>query len=353
MKIIINDKKHNVSDKQFIGAGAEGTIYKLDDKNCLKHYPKENRTAQNRINKIISLCSKVNEFENIEEFKHIAFPNYIAYEEDDQNEICGFSMKLIPKADEIIAFCFDPGTNKFLVDNFAFKDAETLIFKLFELLKLLHSENIIIGDIQPENIMVDLATFEPYIIDFDSVKFGEFECSTIGMDEYICPKVQALGKGFDNRVSFSKESDVYALSMICFELLTSMTPFDIPVEPIEERDILKSKAISFMSFSQATDKVKGYSVGDKEIFNEVRARLDYIKLESPSLFNHFESVFTKEKKEYLIRDIKRIVIVPDKTHKKTNVAKIKPIRGYTTSKERKDPELLHLFLERFKLKLPV
>ncbi len=157
MKIIINDKKHNVSDKQFIGAGAEGTIYKLDDKNCLKHYPKENRTAQNRINKIISLCSKVNEFENIEEFKHIAFPNYIAYEEDDQNEICGFSMKLIPKADEIIAFCFDPGTNKFLVDNFAFKDAETLIFKLFELLKLLHSENIIIGDIQPENIMVDLA----------------------------------------------------------------------------------------------------------------------------------------------------------------------------------------------------
>ncbi len=85
-----------------------------------------------------------------------------------------------------------------------------------------HSVGVIHRDLKPQNIMQDPAG-RILVMDFGLARTVEGDGMTqtgavVGTMEYMSPE-QALGKDLDQR------SDIFALGLILFELLTGKTPF--------------------------------------------------------------------------------------------------------------------------------
>jgi serine/threonine-protein kinase len=96
-----------------------------------------------------------------------------------------------------------------------------------EALEYIHSQGIVHRDLKPENIMVDTQD-NIKLIDFGiaasvgarRLTFSKFS-STLGTPDYISPE-QVKGKRGDAR------SDIYALGVMLYEMLTGKVPFEGP-----------------------------------------------------------------------------------------------------------------------------
>jgi eukaryotic-like serine/threonine-protein kinase len=105
--------------------------------------------------------------------------------------------------------------------------ATRIALGICEALEYIHSQGVVHRDLKPENIMVD-AQDNIKLIDFGiaasrgarRLTFSKFS-STLGTPDYISPE-QVQGKRGDRR------SDVYALGVILYEMLTGGVPFEGP-----------------------------------------------------------------------------------------------------------------------------
>ncbi len=102
-------------------------------------------------------------------------------------------------------------------------DAARIIDRLASGLDDAHQKGIIHRDLKPGNILFD-RTGEPYISDFGIAKITQSQGTTvtggavIGTPAYMSPE-QAQGEQIDGR------SDVYALGVILYEMLTGVQPY--------------------------------------------------------------------------------------------------------------------------------
>ena len=109
--------------------------------------------------------------------------------------------------------------------TFSLAEAVLLLERLAPAVDLAHQQDLVHRDLKPENILLD-RDHNPYIADFGIVKLltATIPSATgsIGTAKYMSPE-QALGdKTLDHR------TDIYALGVILFELLTGKPPYDAP-----------------------------------------------------------------------------------------------------------------------------
>ena len=109
--------------------------------------------------------------------------------------------------------------------TFSLAEALSLLERLAPALDLAHQQGLVHRDLKPDNILLDRDD-NPYIADFGIVKLLDAtmpsKTGSIGTPKYMSPE-QALGeKDIDHR------SDIYALGVILFELLTGQPPYDAP-----------------------------------------------------------------------------------------------------------------------------
>ena len=103
-----------------------------------------------------------------------------------------------------------------------------LFAKVCDGVKQLHCKDLIHCDLKPANILVD-SDGHPRVADFGLVKLlGDFtERGPFGMAEgspaYMSPEQVSNNFG-----DITKKTDVYALGLILFEMLTGYLPYDIP-----------------------------------------------------------------------------------------------------------------------------
>jgi predicted Ser/Thr protein kinase len=102
-------------------------------------------------------------------------------------------------------------------------ETTNIISRIASALDEAHAKGIIHRDLKPGNILFDNHN-EPYISDFGIAKFTAAQTNVtgsaiIGTPAYISPE-QAQGEAIDGR------SDVYALGIILYEMLSGKPPFD-------------------------------------------------------------------------------------------------------------------------------
>ena len=199
-----NGTRYNL-EKQLGREGGEGTAYVTDRNHICKIYKKEKLTEFKK--KKIELFTK-----HSIKVKNVCFPISMAY--NNNNEFVGYLMQQangfelqtsIFKSKKLLEKKF-PNWNRLHLVNVAINILSTV--------QKLHEYNIILGDINPGNILIDNET-NTYFIDTDSFQVEGYPCP-VGMPAYTKP----IHHGIDYKQYLrKKEDDIYAVSVILFQLM--------------------------------------------------------------------------------------------------------------------------------------
>ncbi|WP_062106073.1 CFI-box-CTERM domain-containing protein [Bacillus niameyensis] len=223
------DKKRRVHLRKQLGSGGEGTVYATDDKNVVAKIYKREKVTVEKHEKLKLMVSKPIQKEGI------CYPIDILYNE--YNEFIGYTM---PKAEgkELKHFLFIP--KKVFENrhpNWTRKDLVKLSLTILEKIDYLQKRNIILGDINPFNILV-VSPEEVYLVDVDSNQVEGFPCP-VGTDNYTAPEIQ--GKNFKDFLrTFGNE--YFAVATLVFSILFlgkspySQTGGDTNAENIKSMD---------------------------------------------------------------------------------------------------------------------
>ncbi len=161
-----------------INSGGEANIYETNTPYLAKIYKKDNLNLRKKAKTELMLSKKL-------ECNGICFPVKSLYNAEKQ-----FVGYLMPKGKgrEIQRSLF---VKQLLYKNFPNwkkKDMVKLCITILEKIKYLHDRNIIMGDINPANILVESPT-EVYFVDTDSYQIEGFPCP-VGTKNYTAPEIQ-------------------------------------------------------------------------------------------------------------------------------------------------------------------
>ena len=201
-----------IRDKKPLGKGAFGEVWKVTHENskkiyCIKMMNKRDIYEQNLINQInkeISIMYNINHPYSIKLFNHF-----------EDNEKIYLIMELASNGnlyDFIQSKKFQKNKNKDMIKK--------IIIQTIEIIKYLHSSNIIYRDIKPENILLD-TDFNIKLCDYGWASFftpGKSLNLYCGTPEYVAPEVI-------KKHPYNEKVDIWGIGVLIFELVFGYPPF--------------------------------------------------------------------------------------------------------------------------------
>ena len=133
------------------------------------------------------------------------------------------------------------GNKKYVkVNNITIQNISKLALRIKETLSILHTQNILISDLNDSNILFT-KDFEPYFIDVDSWSIDNINC-TVCMETFKDPKLVSS--------NFTKDTDSFSFAVLLFKMLTRLHPYGGTMNP--DMDIIQrmNKGISVIENSK-------------------------------------------------------------------------------------------------------
>lgn len=161
-----------------LAEGGEGIIYKTNTPYLAKIY-KENHNSRRTYEKIKLMVSKYLVCEGV------CLPHALLYNARD--EFVGYLMPEAKGVELSKSIFIKPLFMKHF-PNWKKRDTVQLCITILEKIQYLHNQGIILGDINPNNILVVSPT-EVYFVDTDSYQIGGFPCP-VGTIVYTAPEIQ-------------------------------------------------------------------------------------------------------------------------------------------------------------------
>jgi len=160
-------------------SGGEGTIYTTSVPGIVAKIYKPGKLDRAKFEKLSLMMTKSIDCAGV------CFPLALLY--NQRNEFVGYLMKQA-SGKELQRCVFIPQLLKKTFPNWNKIDTVTLCITILKKLKYLHERNIILGDINPNNILV-ISPTEVYFVDTDSYQIEGFPCP-VGTINYTAPEIQ-------------------------------------------------------------------------------------------------------------------------------------------------------------------
>lgn len=160
-------------------SGGEGTIYTTNVQGVVAKIYKPEKLDRAKFEKLSLMMTKSINCEGV------CFPLALLY--NQRNEFVGYLMKQA-NGKELQRCVFIPQLLKRTFPHWTKIDTVTLCVTILKKLKYLHDRNIILGDINPNNILV-VSPSEVYFVDTDSYQIEGFPCP-VGTINYTAPEIQ-------------------------------------------------------------------------------------------------------------------------------------------------------------------
>lgn len=190
---------------ELIASGGEGAVYETNTKFVAKIY-KEDKVTTRRKEKVMLMTKKELEYPGI------SFPVIPLF--NSHSEFVGYLMKKAV-GEELRTSIFFPGSAfKKKHPDWKREDLVQLCITILKKIDYLHSRNIIIGDINPGNILVKSPT-EVFFVDTDSYQIEDFPCP-VGQCNYTAPEIQ--GKEYNSFLR-TMGNENFAIATLLFQIL--------------------------------------------------------------------------------------------------------------------------------------
>lgn len=174
-----NNQRKQIKLMTELGTGGEGTVYSTNaDDIVAKIYKPEKITRLRHAKLKLMLTKDIN-------CDGVCFP--LAMIENQRGEFVGYLMRAA-KGRDLGKSIFMPMLLKKYFPTWTRKDTVQLCVTILQKLKYLHERNVILGDINPYNILVVSPT-EIYFVDTDSWQVEGFVCP-VGMPLFTAPELQ-------------------------------------------------------------------------------------------------------------------------------------------------------------------
>ncbi len=195
-----------------IGVGGEGTIFKVMLAQSLpiatKIYHQPNQRKAQKLKELIQL--------NLSDLSEIVSPLKLVW--DSSSKVVGFTMKLLSSGQQALDFL---SVRKYREANsISTKDIMEIFIKLHKVLTELHQRGVIVGDLNPLNILFKKT--EIALIDADSFQFGSYPCE-VATERCLNPRL--YGVNLSLKPAFRQEDDWYAFLVLFFSSLLLVHPY--------------------------------------------------------------------------------------------------------------------------------
>ena len=186
-----------------LGAGGEGTAWKLPDGQVAKIFHAD-KMNQRRLAKLQLMTS------NPVRHPSICWPHDLV--KNAGGEIVGYVM---PQAQgrELDRSVFRAPLMAKVFPHWNRSHLVKVCIHLLQAVRHLHAHNVLIGDINGRNIMVDEHT-NVWLVDCDSYQVSGFP-SPVGVQSFLAPELRGISLGTQLR---TLESELYSLSVLLFML---------------------------------------------------------------------------------------------------------------------------------------
>ncbi len=234
--ILYTENKEEVVLKKVLNnMGSEGIIYEVDDKYVAKIYKDKHLTNKEEKLKLM-LKNKIKN-------DKLCWPIALLY--DSNNKFVGYLMPKVSSNYLTLGRSILNLLNKTLVkntkglDKWNRKSLVSLCSNLASCFASLHENNIIVGDINQNNILIDVNDNTGnsfYLVDLDSLQIGPYPCP-VGMIAFTSPKIFKRFGTSDlkyNEFLRTIEDDEYALASLLFQILMFKK---LPFEGLENDEI--------------------------------------------------------------------------------------------------------------------
>lgn len=182
--------------------GGEGTVYKCNIPNKVCKIYHKDKITKFRLAKLLEMQAK-----NIK-IKGICYPEELLY--NGKRQFVGYLMNEA-KGHKLQTSVMYPMVIKDKFPNWRRKQLVDLCISILEIVEQLHKSNIIIGDINANNILVEDYN-KVYFIDCDSFQIGPYPCP-VGTPYFTPREIQ--GKKYSEFLR-TKEHDMFAITTLFF-----------------------------------------------------------------------------------------------------------------------------------------
>ena len=175
-----------------------------------------------------------------------------------------------------------------------------LVYELFATVDRLHQARIILGDVNDRNFLSDGKTV--CVVDVDACQIGSFGCHETTAQFYD-PHLKRRGINTNGTWTFDAGTDNFALSVIAFQFLVGVLPYDIHLVPAGDEIANKERGISSIKcFALGHDYLRptGHAYLDCPENKIVEKRLVWLQQKDRRLFDHFVNVFVKDARGSLL-----------------------------------------------------
>ena len=250
-----------IRDKNPLGKGAFGEVWKVTHENskkvyCIKMMTKRDIFEQkliNQINKEIGIMYNINHPYSVKLYNHF-----------EDNEKLYLIMELASNGN-LYNFIQNNKNQKKKTKEMIKK----IIIQVIEIIKYLHSLDIIYRDIKPENILLD-KDYNVKLCDYGWASYlskGQFCSAYCGTPEYVSPEVI-------KKYPYNEKVDIWGIGVLIFELVFGYPPFtsnfnEDRFNNIKEGKINWPKDLNDMELKDLIEKILKVNPKDRISLDEI------------------------------------------------------------------------------------